>query len=835
MNKCMKLIALVLALVLTIQVVPAQAHAAARDMSRTETSATHVETEMIPIEPVAGSELSFRGGPDVRLAKSTPRYLIDREYNVIPTALDFPESPAEDFSYSTTTVDGESVIRITGYRGSDANVRIPQTIDGKPVWIIGSGAFYGKTVIEQLIIPEGVTKMEGSAGNYGAFQGLKNLKSVSLPSTLTNIGAYAFHGCAVLTEVTIPEAVTTIGEYAFDGCTALTTAIIYAATSTIGYDAFNYCNALTIYTIPDSPVWLYAEENNIPVRDLRETMKRVSLSVVDASGTALEEGYTVSWYETGSDAVIGIGNILYSETQEGAVYAYDIQLEEPLLYSYREPPVTEATAVEVTHELEPIGKIQVSGRVTDGTGNAIARADIVFTLTYAEGCSREVSVTTDPDGYFRAELDAVQAEAAFSAEHHFDRTIVVDLEHEDGSFDMGDVVLNRLPSNKIALMLMQRSAHETGGGLTTTINGARLDFHIRNLTSGEPVTELAYEAGWLYTGADQVRPGDRIEITVEDPDGMLSPGTVTMTLDGNAGGSAELTLDERGSIIIDGITGADRASVMLFAPDGKLIDSSSVTGGHTFSHLEAGSYTVVLIADNAYLQTVEELDVLQKLGLEADRDYAVVTESVEDGLICGVGTIPVPALDEEALFLTEEENTFVSLSRSSVYPDEYVMLTVRYKIDPQYDTADEQVIVSLPAGVEMYPYAFDLNNDPITCAYEDGSYVFDTQTDEGIVRLYVRGTELGTNPIQTYLKLQHNGVPVTQPIGTAELELVIGEIIAPEKTHLSTITVRGTTIENSTVEIYVNSELVVTTQANSAGSWSAKVPLDPRRSRHTAT
>ena len=61
MNKCMRFIALVLALVLTLQVVPVQAVAAVRDNSGTVSpEPVHEETEMIPIKPVIVPELSFQ-------------------------------------------------------------------------------------------------------------------------------------------------------------------------------------------------------------------------------------------------------------------------------------------------------------------------------------------------------------------------------------------------------------------------------------------------------------------------------------------------------------------------------------------------------------------------------------------------------------------------------------------------------------------------------------------------------------------------------------------------------------------------------------------------------
>ena len=69
----------------------------------------------------------------------------------------------------------------------------------------GSDAFR-KTKITAVIIEEGVTSL--CYDDYvpdGTFMECQNLKSVTLPSTLTEIRGIPFSGCSALTEVIIPE------------------------------------------------------------------------------------------------------------------------------------------------------------------------------------------------------------------------------------------------------------------------------------------------------------------------------------------------------------------------------------------------------------------------------------------------------------------------------------------------------------------------------------------------------------------------------------------------------------------------------------------------------
>ena len=137
--------------------------------------------------------------------------------------------------------------------------------------------------VTSLIIPESVTEIK----DY-AFFGYSSLTSVSIPSSVTQIGTEAFLGCDNLTyaefasiealcamnfadrganplyqcslyidgkEVTspiIPGSVTEIKDYAFFGCTSLTSINIPEGVTSIGKGAFSDCENVTSITIPKS-------------------------------------------------------------------------------------------------------------------------------------------------------------------------------------------------------------------------------------------------------------------------------------------------------------------------------------------------------------------------------------------------------------------------------------------------------------------------------------------------------------------------------------------------------------------------------------------------------
>ena len=85
-----------------------------------------------------------------------------------------------------------------------------------------------------------------------AFYNCDDLTSVTIPDSVTSIGAYAFYSCSSLSSVTIGESVTSIGNYAFEDCYALTSVTIPDSVTSIGEGAFNSCSSLSSVTIGES-------------------------------------------------------------------------------------------------------------------------------------------------------------------------------------------------------------------------------------------------------------------------------------------------------------------------------------------------------------------------------------------------------------------------------------------------------------------------------------------------------------------------------------------------------------------------------------------------------
>lgn len=94
-----------------------------------------------------------------------------------------------------------------------------------------------------------------------AFDQCKELTKVTIPKTVTSIGAGAFDGCSNLASVEIPEGVPGIREWTFTGCKALHSVIIPNSVDIIGLKAFDNCTNLTRIVV-NKTTPPYVEDDN---------------------------------------------------------------------------------------------------------------------------------------------------------------------------------------------------------------------------------------------------------------------------------------------------------------------------------------------------------------------------------------------------------------------------------------------------------------------------------------------------------------------------------------------------------------------------------------------
>lgn len=189
-------------------------------------------------------------------------------------------APSRDFTFDATTGT------IKKYNGNDAVVNIPSEINGTPVTTIGNAAFRDSSVTS-VTIPASVTEIGANA-----FAGCTNLTSVTYGGDWSNLTIqsgnpavedaakdaaneqlfdfeFILNNTAVVVirykgtaaDVTIPSCykgkpVTMIDHAAFHDNSAVTSVTIPDSVTSISDDAFGFCSQLTNISIPNSVTFI---------------------------------------------------------------------------------------------------------------------------------------------------------------------------------------------------------------------------------------------------------------------------------------------------------------------------------------------------------------------------------------------------------------------------------------------------------------------------------------------------------------------------------------------------------------------------------------------------
>lgn len=163
--------------------------------------------------------------------------------------------------------DGTAVI--TGYEVFSDELVIPEEVDGIPVTMVARVtiekidytplrqikkltlpsslksirhmAFEHCGGLTEVVIPEGVESIED-----GAFRGCQSLSNVELPQGLRRIGEAAFSNCSALNMPNLPSTLEEIGNQAFYGCTRFSEITLPESVRTIGNQTFSDCKTKTL-------------------------------------------------------------------------------------------------------------------------------------------------------------------------------------------------------------------------------------------------------------------------------------------------------------------------------------------------------------------------------------------------------------------------------------------------------------------------------------------------------------------------------------------------------------------------------------------------------------
>ena len=187
---------------------------------------------------------------------------------------------------ATVTYKSANATAQSTYAIGDLTIPSSVTYNGQDYTVIsiGQAAFANCTGLTSVVVPQSVRSLVGDprAQFTGSFYNCQNLRSVTLPDTLSYFGAYSFSYCLALEEinipvvddifpdvfqnceslkrVVIPEGAWRISNHAFDGCRGMQFVEIPSTVERIGENAFANCISLdTVCCLATTPPQLDGE------------------------------------------------------------------------------------------------------------------------------------------------------------------------------------------------------------------------------------------------------------------------------------------------------------------------------------------------------------------------------------------------------------------------------------------------------------------------------------------------------------------------------------------------------------------------------------------------
>ena len=169
-------------------------------------------------------------------------------------------SQNDDFKYKIY----DRYISISQYIGGSPTVKIPDTIDGLPVYVIESSAFEDNKSITKVEMTDNIIIIGKNAFRY-----CEKLTELQLSENLIEIPEYMCQGNTDLAKLEIPYGVKSIGMGAFKDCESIREIAIPSTVAYIGSTAFQKCVGIKTIVVMDGTLY---DENDVYIKTIGLTI-----------------------------------------------------------------------------------------------------------------------------------------------------------------------------------------------------------------------------------------------------------------------------------------------------------------------------------------------------------------------------------------------------------------------------------------------------------------------------------------------------------------------------------------------------------------------------------
>lgn len=584
------------------------------------------------------------------------------------------------------------------------------------------------------------------------------------------------------------------------------------------------------------------EEVTIPNDDMDVafgTLKQlytVAAKVLSPEGENLTNMATVEWLKPLEDdtTVYLRKTVSLGEIPEGQQLICRVTLNDKLGTIYVAPA---DTAFSVSSKenicnimLQPLRTITLKGTVVDGDDAYIADASVSATQTLNGKFQKTFTTKTDRRGQWTLSvLAAPDTRLVIAATECVNKLDTLGAFADDETIhEMGKTMMKSVVGARITygFTYMAAGSEEKQDFYSDHRNVA---FTVFNVTQNREQKDMTMQYPTLTILDETVNIGDELRITAVSKTGAFSSIERTVTVDEKR--RAEATFDIVGKGCIEAsfeTTDNPAVMAMLYNANGELLKKTEYTEAKaSLADVDDGEYTLVTMGKSELMSSILRLSAYDEIGLTDGKDYVKNSVKVECGKIASVHNSMVPAFDE-SLFTYTTASTSFSSNKSSITNGKYLTLSsvIDFKGVYKSDISNVKLVVDLPDACDFVEKSviqgpklmtYTLSGKRLTVELGD---TYKTQT-----RFCVIPTASEMFNATASVVFDYKGATLTQPIGSANVEVKDIEINVPNTIGSTKFSVTGTARPNSTINVYEDGTLLGSGKANAAGTWMINCEL----------
>lgn len=584
------------------------------------------------------------------------------------------------------------------------------------------------------------------------------------------------------------------------------------------------------------------EEVTIPNDDMDVafgTLKQlytVAAKVLSPEGENLTNMATVEWLKPLEDGttVYLRKTVSLGEIPEGQQLICRVTLNDKLGTIYVAPA---DTAFSVSSKenicnimLQPLRTITLKGTVVDGDDAYIADASVSATQTLNGKFQKTFTTKTDRRGQWTLSvLAAPDTRLVIAATECVNKLDTLGAFADDETIhEMGKTMMKSVVGARITygFTYMAAGSEEKQDFYSDHRNVA---FTVFNVTQNREQKDMTMQYPTLTILDETVNIGDELRITAVSKTGAFSSIERTVTVDEKR--RAEATFDIVGKGCIEAsfeTTDNPAVMAMLYNANGELLKKTEYTEAKaSLADVDDGEYTLVTMGKSELMSSILRLSAYDEIGLTDGKDYVKNSVKVECGKIASVHNSMVPAFDE-SLFTYTTASTSFSSNKSSITNGKYLTLSsvIDFKGVYKSDISNVKLVVDLPDACDFVEKSviqgpklmtYTLSGKRLTVELGD---TYKTQT-----RFCVIPTASEMFNATASVVFDYKGATLTQPIGSANVEVKDIEINVPNTIGSTKFSVTGTARPNSTINVYEDGTLLGSGKANAAGTWMINCEL----------